>query len=300
MSASPPLFEDRQTDASGTLRLGLAAHGELRWAATDLTGPMEHLRRRIDLGPTAAVAVARAASSAVLLLRFDTKLPGKLRLEVKGDGPLGHIVVEVDHEGLLRASVDEPHFAGFDPERLEIGRAVGSGLLRVTQEVRGREPYASQVALVDGEIGNDLVHFLRQSRQVRSAALLGVLPGPNGLAAAGGMLIEALPGATDESVQTLEERIAALGGVGAALDERGVDGLVDSLFDGVDHVELERQAVIHGCRCSREALVERLRTVPIDDLRELAAADGTAEIECAFCAGSFVFSLDELSDEIPS
>ncbi|MEM8932617.1 MAG: Hsp33 family molecular chaperone HslO, partial [Acidobacteriota bacterium] len=270
-----PLVDDASA-AAGSLRLGLAARGDLRWAVVDLSAPVEAMRRRLDASPTAAVAVGRAMTAATLLLRFSTKVPGRLRLEVRGDGPLGRIRAEIDANGRLVGMVDELRFAGFDdaPHALDIGRAVGKGILRVTQESSARdEPWVSQTALVDGEIGNDLVHYLHQSQQVRSAALLGVLPGPEGIRSAGGLLVEALPGADEASIRQLEAAIVGLDGVGATLEAGGLDALTDAVLGSLDVEELERHSIRYACRCRREALLEQLQGMPEDQIRAIADDD---------------------------
>ncbi|MEM8997439.1 MAG: Hsp33 family molecular chaperone HslO [Acidobacteriota bacterium] len=297
MARSLPLLSDAPdaNAASGSLRLGVAGRGDLRWAVVDLTGPVEALRARLDLSPTAAVALGRSMVASALLLRFSTKMAGRLRFEVLGDGPLGRIYAETDSGGKVRGTVEHPHFPGFEPGILEVGRAVGSGMLRVTQEFDGRRlPHVSQTELVDGEVGNDLVHFLFQSQQVQSAALLSVLPGASGVAAAGGLLVEAFPQAAESTVGALESNIGALQPIGELLRRGGDDELLTAVLGGLDHEELESYPLYYGCVCSRDGLLERLRTLPESDLLELGNEEGEAVIECSYCLGETVFSISEL------
>ncbi|MDA8019756.1 MAG: Hsp33 family molecular chaperone HslO [Thermoanaerobaculia bacterium] len=287
----PPLYDLGVDVATGSLRLGIA--GDLRWAVVDLSEPAEYLRARLDLAPIPAVALGRAMSAAALLLRFSSKNPGTLRFEILGEGPLGRLMVEVDDEGLLRATVAEQRF-GFEDGSLDVGRAVGDGTLRVTQTFPGSEPWVSQVKLVSGEIGQDLVHFLHQSQQVRSAALLGVLPTPDGIAAAGGLLVEALPGADDQQVRQLEQRIDALDGIGTLLEQGGADRLAEELLASFEPEELERHTLRYGCRCSRESLRQRLLSLPAEDLTEAVDEKGTCVVVCAYCDGSIAFGPDDL------
>ncbi|MCG8460737.1 MAG: Hsp33 family molecular chaperone HslO [Holophagales bacterium] len=289
----PPLYAEA-SHQPGILRLGLAA-GDLRFAAVNLSAPVEAMRRRLDPSPVAAVALGRAMVAATLLLRFSSRDPLRLRLEVLGDGPLGKVMAEVDKDGYLRAMVDQLRFEGDAGSPLAVGSAVGSGLLRVTLESKRRPaPWSSQTELVDGEIGNDLVHFLEQSQQIRSAALLGVLPSTSGIEAAGGVLVEALPGAPEAAVRRLEQNIAHLGGVGVTVRDAGGEGLLEAVLDGLEIEELEHHQVRYSCKCSRDGLLERLRTLTREDLQEVAGEDGKAIVECAFCLGQLMFELDEL------
>ncbi len=281
-------------DAGGVLQLGVAANGDLRWAAVDVAGPLEEARRRLDLSPIAAVALGRALAAAALILRFTTKNAGRIIFEILGDGPLKKVIAEADSEGRLRGLVGEPQLATPEDGSLAIGWAVGSGTLRVTREHDGGR-YSSQVALESGEVGRDLVHFLEQSQQIRSAALLGVLPRPSGIAAAGGVLVEAFPGIGEETLTRLESNIAALGGVSTCLAAGGIAGLRDAVLVDFDREELERHTLVYACRCSRESLLPQLQQLTAADLDELVDASGTCAAECAFCGEVYRFHRDELA-----
>lgn len=293
-----PLYEcDRaEGDADlGRLRLGIAASGDLRWAVADTSRPVEALRRRLDPSPVVAVALGRALSAAALLLRFSTKYPGRLRVEVAGDGGIGKMMAEVDSEGFMRAMAGELRFPGVEGDALNVGRAVGSGMFRVTQENERRpEPWVSQTALVSGEIGDDLVHFLNQSQQIRSAALLSTKPGPGGIVAAGGLLVEAMPGCQEARLQRLEQNLQALGDVGGLLEQGGDQALLERVLDGFEIEELEEHTLRYSCNCSRDVLLQRLMALPEDQLNDVAGDDGKAVLECAFCLGQFVFGVGEL------
>ena len=278
----------------GTLELGVAARGDLRWAAVDVSGPLEEARRRLDLSPLAAVALGRTLSAASLLLRFTTKNPGSLLVEVLGDGPLGKVLAEVNSEGHLRGTVGNPRVPTPEDGSLSLAPAIGQGLLRVTQEgERGR--YTSHVELVTGEIGTDLAHYLEQSQQIRSAALLGVLPRPNGIAAAGGLLVEAFPGVPEETLSGLEHNIEELHGVSALLAQGGMPGLRDALLIGFDREDLEHHVLRYQCSCDRDRLRDGLETLGRQQLEEVMDPDGKCRAACAFCGNQYEFHIDDLT-----
>lgn len=290
-----PLAETTDPTAVGTLSLGIAANGDFRWAAVDISVPLERVRRRLDLSPLAAVAIGRTMAAALLLFRFLTKDPGRLRLEIKGDGPLGDLMAEVDEDGRIRGMAGgDLQFPGFGDGGLDVGRAVGKGILKVTQEIHGGRPYVGQVALTSGEIGTDLVHYLEQSQQIRSAALLGVLPVPSGIGAAGGLLIEAMPGVAEKQLLALEDNLSRLQGISHYLRQGGVDALRHAALESLDPRELEIYPVYYGCGCLRSELLQRLLTLPAEDLQTLWADTGTCEVVCGFCNGSFHFTPNEL------
>lgn len=280
-------------DLSGELRLGVAGGGDLRWAVVDVTGPLEAIRRALDLSPIAAVALGRALAAAALVLRFTTKEPGRLVLEVLGDGVLGKVVAEVDDVGRLRGLVGEPRIATPDDSSLAIAWAVGKGRLQITREgQRGR--YSSQVELTSGEIGKDLVHFLHQSQQIRSAALLGVLPRPGGIGAAGGLLVEAFPGVDEQRLSRLEANIQAFDSVAHHLAAGGLEGLQDAAFTGFDREELEAHSLRFDCRCRQEGLQARIQGMAAEDLDSMANEDGNIIAECAFCATCYTIDREAL------
>ena len=218
----------------GRLHIGLAGGGSLRWAAADLTPVVEEARRRLDLSPLASAALGRSLTGAALLLRLAAKTPARLVVEIRGDGPMRLVLAEADQQGNLRGMVGQPrlHLPEAPGGKLPVGNAIGKGLLRVLREQDGAS-YQSQVALVTGEIGTDLAHYLEQSEQTQSAVLVGVLAKPEGVAAAGGMIVEVLPGAREVDVERLEANIARLAGVSRTIEEQGLPGLVRTLLDGL-------------------------------------------------------------------
>lgn len=279
---------------AGRLLLGLTDEG-LRWAVADVGGPIEVARKRLDLSPIAAVAFGRVMSAATLLLRFTTKNPGRLSIDVTGDGALGRVMGEVASDGALRGLVGNAHVPTPENGGLDVGWAIGKGLFRVTRERPSGQRYSSQVELTDGEIGSDLAHYLRQSEQIRSAALVGVMLNRDGVAAAGGLLVEALPGTPDEAISRVESNIAGLGGISARLAEGGALALVGGVLDGIDHEPTETHRLEYRCRCSADNLEARLAELPPQDLDAITEDDGTIAADCAFCGERYIYPRERLS-----
>lgn len=284
------------TAAQGRLELGLAGDGALRWAAVDLTDVVREARDRRDLGPVSTAALGRCMSGAALLLRLSTKTPTRLVLEVRGDGPLRQVMAESDDEGNLRGMVGEPWVdVPHRPDgKLNVGGAVGKGFLRVIREHGAGGSYNSQVELVTGEIGDDLAHYLEQSEQTSSAVLLGVLAKPDGVAAAGGMIVEVLPKASDEAISALQDNISRIRGVSHLLEEGGIPNVLETVLSGLDREVKEVRPMRYRCRCSRERLLRHLVLLSAEDRDYLREEDGAIDADCVFCGEHYRFTPDEL------
>ncbi len=284
--------------ANGTLSSGIAGGGGLRWSLVDLSRILEAVRRRLDLSPVAAAALGRTLAGACLLFDRANRTPERLVLEVRGDGPLGAVVAEVtagESAIGLRGTLENPRADVADrPDgKLAVGRGVGRGRLQVL--VEGKQGQArSQVELVSGEIGDDLAHFLVQSEQTRSAVLVGVLAQPQGVAGAGGMLIEALPDATDSVLSRLESNLAAMAGVSQVLAQSGPEGLLAATVAGLEPVIQSTLGVHYRCRCSRERILHQLRALAHAAESELAGDDASLVVECGFCGERYAFAPAEV------
>jgi molecular chaperone Hsp33 len=163
----------------------------------------------------------------------------------------------------------------------------------VSRETGGSR-YSSQVELVSGEIGDDLAHYLEQSEQIRSAVLLGVLPRPTGIAAAGGLIVEALPGTPGEVVARLEGNLCRLEGVSRLLEHGGLGALRHGVLAGFDIELLEDEPLAYRCGCDRERLRAQLGGMQRHDLESLFEGDATCRAECAYCGECYEFSAAEL------
>jgi len=287
-----------RTSATGSLEMGLAGDGWLRYGVVDLGDVVEEARELVDLSPIAAAALGRALSASVLLLRLSLKVPSRLVLEIRGDGPLRSVLAETDQEGNLRGTVGAPRvdLASRPNGKLPVGEAIGDGVLRVVREHSGGS-YASQVELISGEIGLDVAHYLRQSEQTRSAVMLGVLTRPHGVSGAGGLIVELLPGAPEEVISALEANLRGLPGVSRLFEEGGQVQVLDTVLAGFDREPLEHRVLRHRCRCDRDRLLRHLALLSEEDRREVETETGEITGDCVFCGVRYVFTPDELRHE---
>ena len=286
----------------GSLEMGLAAAGDLRWVAVDLSGPVRYARDRLDLSPVATAALGRALGAAAMILRLTEKNPVRVVLEIKGDGPLRQVLAEAGENGALRGSVGNPSVVvpDYPDHKLAVGHAVGEGVLRVWREIERGRPYYSQVRLVSGEIAVDVAHYLEKSQQVRTAVLLGVLTRKEGVAAAGGLIVEVLPGASEDSIRRLEGNIAASSGVSRVVEEASLEGVKGLLLAGLDPVLRESKGLRYSCRCNRERLQRLLTALAEQEDEPLHDPGRPVEIRCEFCGQEYSFHASEIDPAAPA
>lgn len=280
------------TETTGTLHLGTAGEGELRWALTDLTPLIEEARIDRDLSPLAAIGLGQMLSAAALLSRFISKQPMRVVLDARGDGPLGRVRAEADSLGRVRGLVERRLASRADEE--ERGTPdLGAGTLRVVRQLPQRN-YESRVNLVGGGVARNVAHFLDQSEQIRSAVVLGVLARPEGVVAAGGLVVEALPGTDPALVHQLEARFAEFPSVGGVLDRRGAWGLLDEALGALEREPLEERHLVRACDCDRERFLRHLRRLAQQDPLLIEEQESEIAVQCSFCGADYAFQLDEL------
>ncbi|MEO8218011.1 MAG: Hsp33 family molecular chaperone HslO [Acidobacteriota bacterium] len=277
---------------------GMTGNGEFRIIAAQTTNTVETLRVRVDLSPLATDAIGRAMTGAILLARLlDKQLTEqRVTLRFEGNGPMGLLIAEGTSSGEARGFVANPQIAY---EGLTVGDAVGvDGTLTV---IRGTQPdgkpYTSQVELVSGEIAKDLAHFLLSSEQVTSAVLLGVLNRRQGVAAAGGMIVQAFPHASEASLETMETAIRNAPSFSSLLSTMPIDEAVETVLQDVGYRALDHRHDVplrFRCSCSRDRAFAPLTLFSPAELREMSRNEGGSEVTCQYCGARYQFSAEEL------
>lgn len=270
---------------------GLALDGQVKFVVARTTAIARELQQRHDAGPLGAMALGRAATAA-LMLAAGLKQRQQLGVQINGDGPLGEIYAIADPDGQVRATVADPKA---DTGSLNLADGIGMGRLTIIRRLDDDAPaYRGLVPLVDGGIGADIAEYLLSSEQIPSAVSVGERLGPDGVAAAGGFLVQALPGADAEVLETLVERIGRLPPIGDLL-EAGLDleSLLDRLFD--DHRILARTELAMVCPCDREHFARKLCTLGSQELARLTAEQPETVVECHFCHERYIFDRDQMN-----
>lgn len=275
--------------ASFLLR-GTAANDTLRVLGIEATALVEEARARHDLSATASAALGRTLTGALLLAQVLVKDNGtgatRVTVRIQGDGPLGWIVAEGGLDGGARGYVRHPH-AELPPRasdgKLDVGGLVGAGDLAVMRLLENAEPYTGSVELVSGEIAEDLAHYLARSEQIPSAVLLGVFVQGGRVTHAGGLLVQAMPGASDETLARLEANVRGLGQITDRLRSGSILEVMQRAAEGLDLVlQPDAQAVQFACRCSEERALASLAYFGPDERREMIE-EGGQEVVCHWC-----------------
>ncbi|MCI5993258.1 MAG: Hsp33 family molecular chaperone HslO [Clostridiales bacterium] len=245
--------------------------------------------------PTATAALGRLLSATSMMGNMQKVENGSITVQVKGGGPLGTVLAVGDAEGNVRGYVQNPQISLLEKYRgkLDVGAAVGSdGTITVIRDLQMKEPYIGSVALVSGEIAEDITQYFAQSEQTPTACALGVLVDTDqSVKAAGGYLVQLLPGAPDEQIDKLEAGIQRADTVTKML-ETGMDAetMLNTVLADFEIEILETTPVEYRCYCSRERVTSMLISLGKEELRQIVDDGQTIHIDCQFCDRVYDFS----------
>jgi molecular chaperone Hsp33 len=275
---------------------GMAGGGDFRILAAQTTNTVETARQLLDLSPVAADALGRALTGSLLLARLlDKDVRNQyITLRFQGNGPLGLILAEGTVAGHARGWVSNP--IPQDPT-LDVPHAIGSGVLSV---VRGTPPegtpYTSTVTLEGAGVAQELTRYLAKSEQISSAVLLGVMNRRDGVAAAGGIVIQAFPHASEESIELLEQRIKEAPPLSTLLEKMPIEDVVAQVLQGMDYKQIDASFNVplsYTCTCSAERALAPMALFRPDELQEMIRQGGS-DVTCQFCGRRYSFTSEDL------
>lgn len=277
-----------------------AADRGIRAVGVITTRLTEEIRKKQNLSYVATAALGRTLSSALLLASNMKTTESRVNIRIKGDGPLGGLLVDGGRDGTVRGYVENPHVE-LPPNaqgKLDVGTAIGKGHLYVIHDVGYGYPYSSTVELVSGEIGDDITNYLATSEQTPSALVVGVFVNQNGVEASGGILLQIMPKAIrdDALIEKLEERVAALSGFTPLLRQGKTLPDIFHLLLGDLGLEIfpEVQMVRFHCGCSFDRVLGALKMFDVAELQDMIEVDEGAEATCHFCGEVYQANKDHL------
>ena len=277
-----------------------AGDGFIKMAVITARELVQRAREIHNCSPTAAAALGRTLCGASLLGEAMKEENASLTIRVNGGGPIGSVVAVSDHEGYVRGYVENPHVElPLRPDgKLNVGGAVGhDGMLTVSRDIGLKEPYIGSTELRSGEIAEDLTAYLLESEQVPSACALGVLVDTDtSIKAAGGFLVQLMPGADESLISALEDNIFMMDQLTTVLTEDGPEELFRQVLKGLEYHIVAEAPVGYRCPCSRERVGMALSVIDTGDLEEMIGEGKDVDVLCQFCDRQYAFTPADLRE----
>lgn len=277
-----------------------AADAQIRAFAATTRQMVETARQKHDTSPVVTAALGRlltAGSMMGSMLKGEADL---LTLQVTGDGPMGGMTVTADSKGHVKGYANEPQviLPANSQGKLDVGGAVGSGILRVIQDSGLKDPYVGQTVLQTGEIAEDLTYYFATSEQVPSSVGLGVLmEKDNTVRQAGGFIVQLMPFAEEETISRLEQNLGKIRSVTSMLDEGLTpEELLGLVLEGMDIQFRDTRHVEFACSCSKERVEKALISIGREEIDKMIADGEPIEVKCHFCNKGYQFSVQELEE----
>ncbi len=252
--------------------------------------------------PVASAALGRLLTATSMMGAMLKSKNASINLRLNGDGPLGPVIAVADSFGNVKGYVSNASCptTHYENGKLNVAEAVGkNGILNVMRDLGTGEPYIGQIELVSGEIAEDIAAYYAQSEQIPTVCALGVLidKETSQVLLSGGLLIQLLPGAFDDTITKLEENIANLDSVTTML-AKGMSTLdmCKEALKGFEVEVLDEFEVKYVCGCSKDKIGALIESMPKEEIEEMIATDHGAKASCHFCNKTFEFTESELSD----
>lgn len=277
----------------------LAHEGKISVICADTTELVEKARKTHDLSPIATAAFGRLLTITSIMANEMKGAKNKLTIQMRGNGPLGTMLVTSDNTPTVKGYVSNPivDLPLNDMGKLDIGKAVGNtGFINVIKDIGLKEPYVGICPIISGEIAEDFAEYFAKSEQKNTAVSLGVLVDKNGVKSAGGYIITPMPDATSEEILQVEQAIFKSGAISKMLDEK--ISLIDiaKKVTGDENIQIIEENItpIYKCDCSKEHMADGLATLDKNILKEMIEEDEKAELTCHFCNKKYELSKEEL------
>lgn len=278
----------RATAADGYVKMSLVS-------AKDTVQKAKDIHR---CTPTTAAALGRCLCAASMLGDMMKEENASLTLRINGGGSIGSVIAVSDSCGCVRGYVTDPSvdLPLRTDGKLDVGGAVGrDGFLTVSRDIGLREPYVGSVRLVSGEIAEDLTAYMLESEQIPSACALGVLIDTDlSVKAAGGFIVELMPGAPEEYIDILEDNVFLMDQLTTILSEDGEEEVFRQVLKGMEYHIVGENPIAYKCYCSRERVEDALRSVGKDELSDMIASGEEISMSCQFCDSIYRFNTEEL------
>lgn len=277
-----------------------AADGQIRAFAATTRELVEEARSAHNTSPVATAALGRLLTAAGMMGSMMKGGDDLLTIKIQGDGPIGGLTVTADAKGDVKGYVFNPDVM-LPPNaqgKLDVGGALGVGVLSVIQDTGMKEPYVGQTILVSGEIAEDLTYYYATSEQIPTSVALGVLMNrENTVRQAGGFIIQLLPGASDEMITRLEAKLSEISSITSLLDEgKTPEEILDHILGEFDCSITDQMETRFTCNCDKARVEKALVSIGRKDLQEMINDGKSIEVNCHFCNKNYTFEVEELQE----
>lgn len=277
-----------------------AADAQIRAFACTTKNMVEAARSCHDTSPVVTAALGRLLTAGAMMgsmLKGDADV---LTLQIQGSGPVKGLTVTADSKANVKGYAINPK-AMLPPNslgKLDVGGAVGIGILNVIKDLGLKEPYVGQTVLQTGEIGDDLTYYFATSEQVPSSVGLGVLmEKDNTVKQAGGFIVQLMPFASEEIIEKLEKNLKKITSVTALLEEgKKPEQLLEILLEGLSMEILDEVPTAFSCNCSKQRVAKAIISIGEKELQEMIEEGKEIEVNCHFCNKSYTYSVEELKE----
>lgn len=279
-----------------------AADGQVRAFAATTRNLVERARQIHETSPIATAALGRLLTGGAMMGSMMKGEKDLLTLQIRGDGPIGGIVVTADSSARVKGYVHQP-LVMLPPSKegkLDVGGAVGHGTLQVIRDIGMKEPYVGQVDLVSGEIAEDLTCYFAISEQVPSSVALGVLMNKdNTVKQAGGFIIQLMPFAEESVIARLEQKLTEVTRVSSLLDEGMTpEEILQYVLADFEPKILDQMPTQYYCNCSKERVEKAVISIGKKDIQEMIEEGKPIEVNCHFCDKKYGFTVTDLQNMI--
>lgn len=275
-----------------------AADGFIKMSAVSAKETVQRAKDIHNCTPTTTAALGRTLCAASMLGNLLKEDNGSLTIRINGGGPIGSVIAVSDSKGYVRGYVTNPavDLPLRSDGKLDVGGAVGrDGMLTVSRDIGLTQPYVGSTELVSGEIAEDLTAYLLESEQVPSACGLGVLIDTDlSVKAAGGFIVQLMPGAPDEYIDVLEENIFMMDQLTTILSKDGLEAVFEQVLKGLPYHIVDEDEVGYRCYCSRERVGDAILGVGEGELESMINEGKDIDVSCQFCDTVYTFTPDDL------
>lgn len=284
---------------SDNLTKAVSKDGKFRVYVVNATQTVQEAQKRHDTWRNSSAALGRTMIGSILVATSTLKEDELLTTRIQGGGPVGAIVVDADAKGNTKGYITNPHVSlkAREDGHIDVKSAVGDkGTLSITKDLHLKEPFTGEVPLVSGEIGMDFAYYMAKSEQIPSAIGVSAFVEPNEqVGAAGGFLVQTMPGATDKDISKIEANLKIVPNLSTLLNEGLTnEEILDKIMNGLDMKVLDNMPVQFKCDCSKERFSKSLGTLATKDLQSMIDENHGAEAVCKFCNNKYEFSEADL------